>query len=90
VVVCNDNARLLEVLQHVRGNEFPAGIVGIGIIGFQNPQPIFDGDARSDDQKALGKTLLERAADSVQCLPCDKHRHDCCLARTSGQLQRQP
>ena len=53
MIVCNDNARLLEVLQHVRGNEFSAGIVCIGIIGFQNPQSIFDGDARGDDQKAL-------------------------------------
>ncbi len=76
-----------DVVQHVAGDEFAAGVVAVGIVGLEHAQAVFDGEAGRDDEKAAGEVLAAGAADGVDRLPGDQHRHDGGLAGAGGQLQ---
>ena len=41
-----------EVVQHVAGHEFAAGVVAVGVVRLEDAQAILDGEARRDDQEA--------------------------------------
>ena len=75
--------------QHVAGNEFAAGVVAVGVVRLENAQPVLDGQAGRDDEKAAREVLAAGAAHGVDRLPRDEHRHDGGLAGAGGQLQRE-
>ena len=56
MVIGDNDARLLQILQHILRHQLATGVVGVWIIGLQNAQTVLDGDARRDHQKALGET----------------------------------
>ena len=87
VIIGDDNAGLLKVLKHIGRHKFPAGIIRIGVVGFENPQSVTDGDARRDNEKTLGESFSERISDGIQCLPCNEHGHDGGFSCTGGQFQ---
>jgi hypothetical protein len=56
----------------------------------EDPKPIFDGQARSADQKAAGEISASLASRRIDRLPCDEHGHDGGLACAGGEFQREP
>ena len=45
VVVGDDYLGPLEVFLHVSRDQIPAGVVAVGVVGLEHPQPVFDGQA---------------------------------------------
>ena len=76
-----------DVVEHVAGHQFAAGVVAVGVVRLEHAQTVLDGEARGDDEKAAGEVLAAGAADGVDRLPGDQHRHDGRLAGAGGQLQ---
>ena len=52
VVVGDDDLGAVDVVEHVAGNEFAAGVVAVGIVRLQHAQPVLDREAGRADQKA--------------------------------------
>jgi hypothetical protein len=65
-------------------------VVVVRVVRLQHAQAVADRQARRDDEEAAGERLAARAADRVQRLPGDEHRHHRRLAGPRGQLQREP
>jgi hypothetical protein len=57
------------------------------VVRLEHPEPVPDGDARRDDQEALGVASVARLCDLVEGLPGDEHRHHDGLARAGRHLQ---
>ncbi len=76
--------------QHVGGTSSRLLVVAVRIVRLQDAQAVLDGDAGRDDQEAAGERLAARAADGIDRLPGDQHRHDGGLAGAGGELQREP
>ena len=90
VVVGDDDPRLLEVLQHVARHELTALVVALGVVRLQHAQPVADGQAGRDHEKASREVPARRPPHGVDRLPGDEHRHHRRLAGAGRQLQRQP
>ena len=82
--------RLVQVGQHIGGNQLAAAVVAVRVVGLQHPQAVLDGNAGRDHQKAARKPGTLRAARRVDGLPGDQHRHDGGLAGAGSQLEGQP
>ena len=89
VVVGDDDAGLVQVVEHVAGDEFPAGVVGVGVVRLQDAQAVLDRDARRRHEEPAREAAAAGAADGVDRLPGDDHRHDGRLAGAGRQLERQ-
>ena len=89
VVVRDNNFRLVQFLQQIRGHQLPAGVVAIGIVRLEHAQAILDGQPGRHHKKTARETRAAGAPDSVHRLPRDKHGHDCRLTGTSGELERE-
>ena len=63
-------------------------VVVLGVVGREHPQPVADGDARSDDEERVGEPAILGVGDLVQGVPGDKHGHDDRLARAGRHLHR--
>ena len=87
VVVGDDDLGPVDLVEHVAGNEFAAGVVAVRVVGLQDAEPVFDGQARCADQEAPREELASGTPDRVDRLPGDDHRHDGRLARAGGELQ---
>ena len=90
VVVGDDDLGPLDVVEHVAGNEFAAGVVAVGIVGLENAQPVLDRMPGATTRKPRVKVLAARAPHGVDRLPGDQHRHHGGLAGAGGELQREP
>ena len=88
VEVGDEDLGAAEVRQHVRGDEFAAGIVALRVVRQQHAQAVADGDAGRRHQKAAGEARAVRAAHCVHRLPGDEHGHHGGLAGSGGELQR--
>ena len=86
VVVGDDDFCLVDVVQHVAGNEFAGAIVAFDVAGQQDSQAVLDGDAGRDDEKAAREVVAGGRAYRVHGLPRDQHRHHGGLARTRCHL----
>ena len=89
VEVGDEDLGAAEVRQHVRGDEFAAGVVALRVVRQQHAQAIADGDAGRRHQKAAGEARAVRTAHRVHRLPGDEHGHHRRLARAGGELQRE-
>ena len=87
VVVGDDDAGLVQVVEHVAGHELPAGVVGVGVVGLQDAEAVLDRDARRHDKEPARESTAAGAADGVDRLPGDDHRHDRRLAGAGRQLE---
>ena len=87
VVVGDDDAGAVQVVQHVGRNQLTTAVVALGIVRVQHAKPITDREARCDDEKATGKALAARVPHRVDRLPSDQHRHHGRLAGAGGELQ---
>ena len=87
MVVGDDDLGPVEVFQHIGGDQFPAGVVAVGVIWLEHPQPVFDGEAGGDHQETASEPTAVGMPDGVDGLPSDNHCHDGGLASASGQLQ---
>ena len=86
----DDNFGAKNVVQHIAGHQFAAGVVAVGVVGLEDAQAVFDGQAGRDDEKTAREFLALRAAHGVDGLPRDEHRHDGGFARAGRELQREP
>ena len=89
VVVGDDDLGAFEVVEHVAGHQFAAGVVAVRIVRLEDAQAVLDREARRDDQEAAGEVLAAGPAHGVDRLPGDEHRHDGRLAGAGGELQRE-
>ena len=62
VVVGDDDPRLLEVLQHVARHELTALVVALGVVRLQHAEPVADGQAGRDHEKASREVSGSSAA----------------------------
>ena len=90
VIVGDDNPGPLQVAQHIGGHQLPAGVVAVGVVRLQHPQPVPDCNSGRDHQEAPREPPAVGMPHCVDGLPCDDHGHHRGLARTGGQLQRNP
>ena len=90
VVVGDDDLRLLQVGQHVVGNQLAALVVAVRVVRLQHAQAVLDGDAGGDHEKAAREAAALGPAHRVDGLPGDQHRHDRGLAGPGRQLEGQP
>ena len=89
VVVGDDDLGAFDIVEHVAGNQFAAGVVAVGIVRLEHAQPVLDRQAGRDDQETAGEVFAPGPANGVDRLPGDEHRHDGGLARAGGQFQRE-
>ena len=89
VVIGDDDLGALQVAEHVTGHQLAAGVVAVRVIGLQDAQAVFDGEAGRDQQKTTRELFAIGPTHRVDGLPCDEHRHHGGLARTCGQLKGQ-
>src|SRR5579871_943594 len=87
VVVGDDDLGVVQVGKQVAGHEFAAGVVAVGVIGLEDAEAVADGESGGDDQEAAGETGAAGAAQGVDGLPGDEHRHDGGFARASGKFE---
>ena len=87
VVVGDDDLGPLEVLQHISGDQFPAGVVAVRVVGLEHTKAVLDGEAGGHDQEAAGEPPAVWMPDGVDGLPGDKHGHDSGLAGAGRQFQ---
>ena len=52
VIVRDDDLGAVDLVEHVGGHQFAAGVVAVGIVRLENAQPVLDREARRDDEKA--------------------------------------
>ena len=90
VVVGDDDPRPGQVREHVRGDQFPAPVVTVRVVGLEHSQPVLDGEAGRDHQEAAGEPAALGPTDRVDGLPSDQHGHDGGLAGARGQLEGEP
>ena len=86
MVVGDDNLRLADVIEHIVWDKLTAGVVAIRVIGLKNTETILNGEAWSDDEEAASELLATGMTHSVDCLPCDQHRHDGGFSRARSEL----
>ena len=79
MVIGNDNLGSLDVLKHVVRNDFTFVIISVRIVGLQNPESIFDGQAGGYYQKTSGEGFRRGMPRCVYSLPRDQHSHDGCF-----------
>lgn len=48
MVIGNDDLGPFQISRHVVGHKFPALIITVRVVGLQDPEPVPDGDTRSD------------------------------------------
>jgi hypothetical protein len=84
VIVSDDDLGPVHIVEHVAGNEFPAGVVSVGVIRLEHAQPVFDRQAGRADEKTAREILARRPEHRVDRLPGDEHGHDRGLARAGG------
>ena len=87
VEVGDDDFGFLEVGEHVGGDEFAALVVAVGVVGLEDAEAVFDGDAGGDDEEAAGEAVAAGASDGVDRLPGDEHGHDGGFAGAGGELE---
>jgi len=90
VEVRDDDARALEVVEHVARHELAARVVGVGVIGLQHSQAVANREPGRDHEEALREPLAVPVPHGVHRLPRDEHRHDRRLARARRKFQREP
>ena len=77
-----------ELPDQVGRDQVAEPVVVLGVVGPEHPQPVADGDARSDDEERVGEPAILRVGDLVQGVPGDEHGHDDRLARAGRHLHR--
>lgn len=87
VVIGDDDLGPLQVGQHVGGDEFAGFVIAVGIVGLEHAQPVLDGESGSDNEESPREGFAVRAANGVDGLPGDNHRHHGCLACAGCQFQ---
>ncbi len=80
----DDDFRLLDVWQHVAGNEFTLLEIALGVVRLENAKAIFDGNAWGHDEKTACEAFAAGVAHGVDGVPGDQHRHDRGFAGASG------
>lgn len=88
VKVRDHDAGLLQAALDVCRDQIAQVVVVLGILWQQDAQPVPDGDARRDDQEAVGKACVPRRLRLIQCLLGDQHCHHHGLARAGRHLLR--
>jgi predicted RNase H-like nuclease len=82
---------ILDKIGEVDAYQLTVSVVVVGIVGLQDPQTIFDRESWGDDDKEPSREgLAGRAANRIEGLPCDQHRHDSRLTGSGCALQRKP
>ena len=89
VVIRDDDLGALQVAAHVAGHQFAPLVVAVGVIGLQHAQPVFDGQARRDQQKPACELLAVGAAYRIDGLPGNQHRHHGGFASARRELKGQ-
>ena len=56
VEVGDDDLGLVDVVQHVAGNEFAGAVIAFNVAGQQNAQPVLDRDARRDRPESRARS----------------------------------
>ena len=90
VKIRDENFCAKNIVQHIGGNKFAAGVITVGVVGLENAQAFLDGQAGGDDEKTAREFLALRATHRVDGLPRDEHCHDGRFARAGRELQREP
>ena len=90
VVVGDDDFGAAEVGQHVGRHQLAGAVIAVGVVGFQNAQPVLDGDAGGDDQEASAEPASVGMADGVDGVPGDEHGHDGGFAAAGRHFHRHP
>ena len=89
VVIGDDDLGSAHVVQHVAGQQLAVFVIAVGVVGLQDAQAVFDGEARCANQKATCEIFAGGPAHRVDGLPGDQHGHDGGFARAGGKLQGQ-
>jgi hypothetical protein len=90
VEVGDDDLRPAEVTHPFRGHDVEQAVVVVRVGRQQHPQPIPDGDARSDDEEGVAEPAVLRVGHLVERVPGDQHRHHHGLAGPGRHLVRYP
>ena len=61
MIVGDDDTGTLHFFKHVGRDEFPVGIVAVGIARLEHTKPIFNRQARSNDQESTGEVRASSA-----------------------------
>ncbi len=86
VVVRDDDLGLVDVLDHVAGNEFPRAVIAINVVREKDAQPILDRDAGRNYEEPARKEIAGWGPNRVHGLPGDQHSHDSRLASAGRHL----
>jgi hypothetical protein len=89
VEVGDDDFGPVHFVEHVGRHELAICVIAVWIVGLEDSQAIFDGQAGRDNQEATGEVFAVGAADGVDRLPGDEHGHDGGFAGTGGELERE-
>ena len=90
MIVGDDDPGAPDVGKHVDRRQFAAPVIAVGIVRLQDPEPVADREAGSDDEKTAGVRPAARPADRVDRLPGDDHRHHRRLAGAGRKLEGEP
>lgn len=89
MIIGDDHPGPLDVAQHIRRHQLARLVVAFRIGGQKHAEPILDGNAGRDHQKAVGKAFAARVTHGVDSLPGYEHGHDRGFACAGGKLQGQ-
>jgi hypothetical protein len=64
---------VVDVIPHIARYEFTAGVVAVWVVGLQDAQAIFDGQARGDDEEPSAEVLAAGMAHRIDRPPPDEH-----------------
>ena len=84
------DAGSLEGLELVGGDQIALGVVIAGEVRSEDLEPVFDRDARRDNEERVREAFVLGVGQLVQCLPGDEHPHDHGLAGAGRHLERDP
>jgi hypothetical protein len=78
-----------DFLKQVLWNQFAVFVIAVRIVRLQNTKTILDRKTGRDNKKSAREVLTPGAANSVNSLPRNEHRHNRGLAGAGGELQRE-
>ena len=87
VVVGDDDLGGLDIAEHIGGDKLAGFVIAVGVVGLEDAEAVFDGEARGDDEESFREAFAVGVADGVDGLPGNEHRHDGGLASAGGELE---